>query len=648
MKGKGRKPGPRANPRPAAARGRSRPPAGFDRRDAVALVILFVAGLAIWAPVIEFPFLNWDDQAYVSENPVIRTLEPMAVLRLFSLSTVVVANWAPLTLFSYAVDHAIGGLDPSVYHATNLLLHLIAGLLVYLLLRSVFGQRSPAFAGALLFLLHPIQAESVAWVAERKNVLSLPLMLAAFLVARSARGTNALPRHVIALALFALALMAKATVVVLPLLLIAAWTLLDREPARRAWWRAVPYLALSLAAGLVTLATQGEAGGIKAPWGGSLELTVATMLRVFWLGVANLLAPRRLSAIYDPPVATSTIEPSVIAAGLALVALIAIVVRARHRAPRAVFLAAWYLIGLLPVSNLVPLPHLLADRFLYVSSVGFAGLAALAIAVAAKRFAPAPRATLAIIVAAMVLGGAAGAATRARLPVWQSSEQLWRDTLEKNPRAAVAHANLGEVLAGRGEHAAALEHYRRALEIRPDYPEARINLANAMARLGQTAAAESLYASAITQSPADAEARHNLGVVRQQAGDLAGARAAFEAAVRIDPRHARALNNLAVIVAGDGDLERALGYLDRAVAADPANAEALSNRGLILGRLGRQEEARASIERAIQVRPDYAQAHFNLGIALLAGGDREGARGAFARAVELDPRLAPQVPPPAR
>lgn len=633
-----------------AARRAARAPAGrsLTRLDAIAILVLLAAGLAAYRPVLGYPFLNWDDPDYVSENPWIRSLAPGDIARLFSPSLIVLANWAPATLLSYALDHALAGLDPRAYHRTNLLLHLASGVLVYFILRGVLSRRSAAWAGALLFLLHPLQVESVAWVAERKNVLALALALAAFLLARDTRGTHAARRHAAALLLFAAALMAKATIVVIPLFLVAAWMLLDGESAGRAIRRAAPYLALSVAAGLATLAAQGGAGGIKAYYGGSIALNAATAVRAFWLGVRLFIDPRRLSAVYDPPVARSLLEPTVLLSALALAAVIGLVLRARSRAPRAAFFAAWYVIGLLPVANLVPLPHLLADRFLYVSSVGAMGLAALGLTALARRFVPPARSSLAIVATGALLGTGLFAATRARLPVWSDSELLWRDTIRHAPDAAVAHGNLGEVLAARGADEEALAHYRRALELRPDYLEARVNMANALARLGRTAAAESLYATALSRAPANAQTYVNLGIVRRQQGNLEGARTAFEAALEVNPRHAGALNQLAAIAAERGDQEESLAYLDRAIAVDPANAEAYSNRALVLGRLGRPAEARTSVERAIALRPDYAPAHFNLGIVFLAAGDVDGARRAFARAVALDPRLARQVPPPAR
>ena len=621
-------------------------PAPMSRTDALAVASLLAIGFAAFAPVLGFPFLNWDDPAYVVENPAIRSLGPGAVGRLFVPSAVVVGNWAPVTLLSYAIDHAAAGLDPGAYHRTNLVLHLAGGALVYLLLRGVVGARAPAWVGALLFLLHPVQVESVAWVAERKNVLSLALGLAAFLVARGARGRPR--RHAGALALFALALLAKATVVVLPLILFAAWILLDREPAPAALRRAAPYLALAFAAGLATLAAQGGAGGIKPYYGGHALLTAATMLRVVWLELLLFADPRRLSAIYRPPIAASPLEPTVILAAAALAAVAALVWRIRRRAPRAAFFAGWYAIGLLPVVNLVPLPHLMADRFLYLSSVGLAGLAALALAAAAGRLAGKPRAPLAILAAGALLGGGCFAATRARLPVWSDSERLWRDALAHAPDAEVAHANLGEALTARGAHAEALEHYRRALALRPDYEEARVNLANALARLGRAAEAESMYATALARTPGDPETHYNLGAARLAAGDRAGARAAFAQVLRLDPRHAGAHQNLAVIAYTEGDFPGALAHLDAAVAAAPGSAEIRSNRGLVLGRLGRQAEALDELRHALALRPDYALGHFNLGLVLLAGRDVDAARAEFARAVALDPALAGRVPPPAR
>ena len=634
-----------------------RAPIQFDRRDLLCILGLWIAGWLIYAPVFEFEFLNWDDPDYVAENPAIASLTPGSIAHLFSPSTIVVANWAPATLLSLAVDRARHGLDPGPFHRTNLMLHLVSAALVYALCRRVAFGRIAALAGAVAFLLHPIQVESVAWIAERKNVLSLPLALGAFLLSfeaergRQAGAGSAIGRAA-ALLLFALALMAKATVVVMPLLLIAALVLLDRTSIGQAVRRALPYLLLSLAAGLVTLWAQGKTGAIKAYHGGSALLTAATMLRVFWLELALFFDPRRLSPIYKPPIAHSIFEPTVLLAALGLAAAAIAIWSLRRRAPRVTFFAAWYAIGLLPVSNLVPIPHLMADRFLYLSSIGLMGLLALALdagtARSPARHARLPVTGIAAIGVVIAFALALAVATRTLLPVWHDSERLWRFTLSRTPDAEVAHANLGEALAARGEDAEALAHYQRALAIRPDYPAARLNLANALTRLGRTAEAESVYAQAVAGSPGDADALYNQGAARAKAGDRAGAESAYEAALRIDPKHAPALNSLAVLKMQAGDGPGALALLDRAVAANPTFAEAHSNRGLALGRLGRQAEAVAEIQQAIALAPNDPVAHFNLGLALLAEGDVAAARAAFARAIALDPGLANQVPPPAR
>jgi tetratricopeptide (TPR) repeat protein len=208
-----------------------------------------------------------------------------------------------------------------------------------------------------------------------------------------------------------------------------------------------------------------------------------------------------------------------------------------------------------------------ADRQHYALQTIFSFF--LGLMVLARRFVVPARSALAVVAAGAVLGAGLFAATRARLPVWSDSELLWRDTLRHAPDAAVAHGNLGEVLAARGADEEALDHYRRALELRPDYLEARVNMANALARLGRTAAAESVYATALSRAPANAQTYVNLGIVRRQGGDLAGARAALEAALEINPRHGRA-RQLVAIAAERGDEESALAYLDRAIAVDPA------------------------------------------------------------------------------
>jgi Flp pilus assembly protein TadD len=343
-----------------------------------------------------------------------------------------------------------------------------------------------------------------------------------------------------------------------------------------------------------------------------------------------------------------------LAAIAALVGAILVAHLARQRAPGAFVFAAWYGIGLLPVLNLVPLPHLMADRFLYLSSIGAFGLAAwlvgkLVVQLPDRRIGALTLESGFILVLGLLVGGACIAGTRARLPVWSDSEALWRDTLNKTPTAEVAHSNLGRILADRGDHATAIVHYRRALELRPDFADARVNLANALVRLGRIEDALEIYGEALTLDPRDVEARYNLAVALILSGEAEPARVQLEKVLEYDPAHGRAHNQLAVAALRVGRDAEALGRLDAAVAAEPLLAEAHFHRAIALGRLGREHEAIAALERVIELQPDHARAHLQLGLTLLSSRQVQGVergRQVIQRALKLDPSLASQIPAP--
>ena len=306
----------------------------------------------------EFVF---DDRIYLVDNPRIKNFDAAGILAIFT--TFYEWDYLPLTHLSFWFEYPLFGLDPAGYHAVNALLHLINVFLLHAVVSRLSGCRTTAFWTALLFLLHPVHVESVAWISERKNVLSLFFLLLAFrshLLQRS----RWLP-----LVLFLLACLAKTSVVIFPLLLVLTDRCFTDKPFRRSVIDKLPYFLISLVVVIVALTSHAQGGTLRPHPGGNPFFTLLSMLVVFKEYLLKLLFPVNLNIWYPNPVSRSLFQAEVLKACL-VAALFAYLVRF-FRKDRVIFFGlVWYLIALLPVSHLVPIPQMMADRFLYIPSIG--------------------------------------------------------------------------------------------------------------------------------------------------------------------------------------------------------------------------------------------------------------------------------------
>ncbi len=616
-------------------------------------IAVLCAVLVVYAPARHFGLLNWDDPGYVTDNPYLADTSWRGGLRLWAPDAVVMGNWAPVTVASLWLDQALDP-TPQQFHRTSVVLHAISTLLSFWVFRLIGLGRVTALFAALFFGLHPIAVASVAWVSERKNVLSTALGLAAL---GAGMGAPEADRNAgrwqtpVALLLFTGALAAKATVVGLPCILVAIWHARDGVALKPALARAAPFVALALIMALITWRAQSAAGGIVDFWGGSFWSNLATAARMVWVTLSHYAWPTQLAAVYRPAASESLAEPAVVASLVGLGILAAALVWSRRRAPRAWIFGVWYASAILPVANLVPLPHLVADRFFYWPSIGVAGLLGWAGATVLARLGSDTASALVrrwstgfVVGLGVCMVVAAAFATRARLPVWRDSESLWLDTIAKTPNAAVAHANLGLCYAERGEHGRAIPHYQRALALRPDLQSAAVNLANALHRTGQRQEALAQHRRAARAAPGDPNAQYNLGAALLDAGDEDGARAAFERALALDTNHAPALTELGRMALKRQDLGGALELLARATAVPQPPAEAHYLHGLALGRARRTDAALEALEQAVELEPTHARARLQFAMALAATGRTEAARHHIQEALAQDPTLDATIP----
>ena len=616
-----------------------------NRPTVLVSLLLAALTLAVFWPVIHFDFVNYDDPGYVTENShVSRGLTWEDVV--WAFRTGHAANWHPVTWLSHMLDCQLYGLKPWGHHLTNLLFHTANTLLLFLLLQRMTGARWRSAFVAALFALHPLHVESVAWVAERKDVLStffglLSIWAYAAYVEKSkvqspkskvmgasatqpaTRNTLPAPRfYLLSLLLFALSLMSKPMHVTLPflLLLLDYWPLRRLDPpsanARvqgsrfkvqgsevlRLFVEKLPFLALAATSSIVTFLTQKHGGALAPadllPMGSRILNTVVAYATY----TGKLLWPIHLSVFYPYPQVRS---PGLIA--LAAVFLLAITASAMlgcRKAPHFLVGWLWFLGTLVPVIGLVQVgSQSMADRYSYIPSIGlFLALAWLA-AEAATRWRFGPR-----------LLGVAGAlaivlclsCTRTQLSYWKNGETLFRHALAVTTGNFVAHSNLGNALATRGKPREAEAQFSSALKIYPDYYPAMYALANLVRTNGDSAAALTLFNRALQTRPHDAKAHYNHGVVLVVLGKEDAALDEYRQALQLDPKLAPAHNNLA---------------------------------GLLISR-GKAEEGLAHALTALRLQPDFAQAHLNAGNALFLQEKFPEAEGHYWIALKLEPGLS--------
>ena len=605
-------------------------------------VLIFLATGAAFVPALRNEFVDWDDTAVLLENPHYRGLG-WAQLR-WMFTAFHVGHYHPLTWISFGLDYLVWGMEPFGYHLTNLLLHGLNGVLFYfltlrLLCLAVSGSVSAAdpvlrmasgFA-ALLFTLHPLRVESVAWATERRDVLSALFLLGCLLCYLRAAGNSEKERGrrrwlVAAVIFYGLSLLSKAAGITFPIVLLA----LDVYPlrrfggapgrwmgpeGRRALWEKAPFFLLGVSFGIVALLAQHEAGTLRtiSRHGFSMRLAQAVYGSGFYLW--KTVFPFRLSPLYEIPVRLELLAWPLLGSAVGVLALSTIFVATRRRWPAG--LAVWisYLAILAPVLGAAQSgPQLVADRYSYLSCLGWAVLAGAGLSHLWRSWLDGHTrhpvfflATAAGVAAVVGLG----ALTWRQTQVWHDTETLWRQVVAAGQKSRFAHNNLGLMLSGRGETEGGIEHFREALEIDPEYVTAHYNLGNTLLARGNLDEAAQHFKRALDIEPSHIDARLNLGIALAKRGELESAVRQFRRALEIAPAYSEAHFNLAIALAKQELLGEAVEHFQAALKAKPDFAEAHEGLGRALALQGKRAEAIQHYQEALRIlksRPEGAAA----------------------------------------
>ncbi|HCM40801.1 MAG: hypothetical protein A2070_15175 [Bdellovibrionales bacterium GWC1_52_8] len=605
-------------------------------------IVLFLVLItsAVFFQVKNHDFINYDDNIFVTENPQVRAGLTVGGV-IWALTTKDVDYWRPLSMISHMVDVQLFGLNPAGHHMTNLLLHLLATVLLFAALQRMTAAPWRSGFVAALFAIHPLHVESVAWIAERKDVMSgFFWMLTLWLYARYAENSGKQRYWAVMLAV-AGALMSKPMAVTLPavLLLMDYWPLnrlsFTRESFKTRIMEKMPLFALALVLSVITFVVVHEGGSVASLGYISFGSRLANAIISYGQYIAKMFWPSNLSVFYPYP---ETISPaSVIVASLSLLLVTSAVLRASFRSQKSSALLTgwfWFLGTLLPVIGIIQAGNqAMADRYTYIPLVGLFIMVTWGVADWVKN-----QRVLGIAGSVVLL--ALGTVAYTEVHYWKDSRSLFAHALASTSRNYVAHNNLGVALASEGNTTAAIEHYREAVKIRPVYYEAYSNQGIALAQEGRIDEAIVSYRAALELKPDFPETLSNLGVALAAKGLVDEAITNHQKAMRLNAEYAPAYNNLGHVLMSQNKHEQAKEYLQKALQLDPYYPEAHNNLGIVLAAMQQPREAQGHYEEALRLKPKWAEAYVNLGIALAMQKELNKAISHFQRAIEISPELA--------
>lgn len=582
-----------------------------------------IATVLAFLPALGNGFVSWDDQKNFLDNPHYRGLGWEQLTWMWS--TFHLGHYVPLSWMTLGADYLLWGMNPTGYHATNILLHAANAVVFYFLARRLFvlaaGDSTqservalPAALAALLFAVHPLRVESVAWVTERRDALSLlffQLSILAYLRACShSRIWNRW--YACAILSFACALLSKATAMTLPavLLLVNVYPLqridlrkLRESHVHRVLIELAPFAALS--AGFIVLSIVALRPPEQLSFGAKMAVSAYSLM--FYL--EKTAAPLGLSPLYEMPQQVDPFAPRFVFAYVVCVAFAAVVWMVRRKRPAIAAALAAFVIITAPMLGIVQNgPQIAADRYTYHSAPALALLAsgflfALPFSDSSKR----------IVGSAVVV--VLGLMTWNQSRVWHDSESLWTRALELDPNSGIAHSAMASLRYRQNRLDEGLEHSRRAVELAPGYAEAHNDLAVGLAQQGQVAEAIDEYKQAIALEPTYDEAHNNLGVVLSRQGDLATAISEFQRALDLNPDYADAHVNWGNALVRSGRPADATGHYQQALAIRQDNADARLNWGVALAQQSRFAEAAEQFRAALAIDPEQQEARTYLAMA---------------------------------
>ena len=599
------------------------------RSNLIVCLLLALVTLSVFNSVNQHPFVNYDDDRYVTENPHIRQGLSADTIK-WAFTSTDHANWHPVTWLSHARDVSLFRMNPAGHHLTSVAIHVANAVLVYLLLVAVTGRMWPSLFVALLFALHPIQVESVAWIAERKNVLcTLFFLLTVWAYGRYARQPS-LARYVVIVVAFALALMSKPMVITLPFVLllldywplgrIANWTTpapafpVKQSSFAKLLVEKIPLFVMSFASALITISAQQTGGAMRSTTQFSFGVRLANAIHAYAMYLWKMIWPAKLAPLYPHP-GDSLNAGQIIGALFVLLGITVLVLKFREK---RYLLAGWlfFLGTLIPVIGLIQVgDQAMADRYAYIPLLGIFAMITFTAADIAQRAGEKQIAGAANVRYGLIAAGAVALIalifmTRHQIGFWETSTGLWSHTLAVTENNYIAEDNLGGALVIEGKIAEAHAHFVRASEINPRDPMSQLNLGAWQQEIGNNAQAIEHYRRT-TELTSDkglvSSAYTNMGTAYRHLGDFQKARDAYMNALYTNSNQGSAWVGLGIIAEGEGKLDEAIRDLAQSIGIQPT-PDAYVRLGRVFERTGHLREARNAYEEALKLDPHADEA----------------------------------------
>ena len=612
---------PRGPPTPANRRAS----APRLRRLGIPLIVAALT-FAAFLPVLRNGFVSWDDDKNFLENPHFRGLGLNQLHWMWT--TFHMGHYVPLTWMTLGADYSLWGMNPAGYHLTSLLLHAANSVIVYVLARTLLASSAreatsdtdvrvmlAAGFAALVFALHPLRVESVAWATERRDVLSGLFFFSSILIYVKSRGLPHRSRaYWIAVAMFVCALLSKATSMSLPAVLLilnvfplkrlggeVGWV---TPQARRVYLELVPFAILAAATAMLSIVALHPPEQL----GFAAKLSVSFYSLAFYLW--KTLLPSGLSPLYEMPQRVDPTAVRFVVSAIMVVCLGGLAWSLRRRTPAVAATLALFFVVTLPMLGVVQNgPQIAADRYTYHAAPALAVLAGGALLFALRR-APA---IAGVVASAIVLG--LTALTWDQSTVWRDSQTLWARGLEVDAQSPVGHSNMANVLYSQNHVAEGMEHSQQAVQIAPRSPEAHNGLGVGLARAGRLAEAAAEYRRALTLRPAFDDAEDNLGVVLARQNDIVGAIQHYQRALQLNPENSNAHVNWGNALVRLSRIDEAIPHYETALRIRPDNADAQHNWGVALAQEKRFPEAIEHFRAALAIEPGHVEARQYLGLA---------------------------------
>jgi protein O-mannosyl-transferase len=622
----------------------------FRRVFLISLCLIIVIIVPYWQ-VISFDFVGYDDQEYVTENSKVQKGLTVEGLK-WAFTTFHSANWHPITWLSHMLDCELYGLNPTGHHWTNVEFHIANTLLLFFILLKMTGALWRSALVAALFALHPLHVESVAWIAERKDVLSTFLgLLSVAAYCRYVKNPRII-NYLLIVLLLGLGLMAKPMLVTLPFvfLLLDLWPLQRLKFRKNAYtgaseffgfkaisqliWEKIPLFALVAVASTLTFIAQKSEGAVQTLWALSLKIRVANALVSYVSYALKTIWPSNLAIFYPHPGNTLPAW-QIIGAALLIAVAIFLSIHTLKKYPYIIVGLFWYLGTLVPVIGLVQVgDQAMADRYTYIPLIGLFIIVSWGVFDFLKKW---HYHMIVFILSAISAICVLAVCTFLQVGYWQNGITLFEHAIKVTNKNCVAHNNLGVLLSKEEKFDGAVFHYDEVLKIKPNDNRALYNKGCALRDKKDLDKAAFFFKESLKIKPDNAEAYNELAYILFVQGKPDEAILHYRNALKIKPDSTDVYNNLANVLSFQGELDKAVSLYKEALRLDPENIDTHYNIGLFYKKQGKLKKAMTHLAKAIKIDPDYAKAYNEIGVILFQQGKYKKAGIFFSKAVQIKP-----------